>query len=244
MNFDYDSIPPGYYFEAMLKGIRPQRFWHEEKFREVIDSLPDATGKLLDVGCAAGSLTFLAASLRPNIEVTGVDVSASQVAFANSNIASLAPKSKFIAISATDLPFPNNSFDMVTSVELIEHLNSSENARLVAEVFRVLRPGGYWIVTTPNYRSFWPFLEVALNIWSPVKYNEQHLTLFHKQTLLKHLNDSGWKVEAIRTFFVFSPFVAWISRRIAKRLHSLEKAFNLPGSLLIARAKKPLEISA
>jgi SAM-dependent methyltransferase len=122
-------------------------------------------------------------------------------------------------------------------------LGGSENARLLHEVSRVLRPGGSWIITTPNYRSLWPLLEVALNVWSPVKYNEQHLTRFHKKTLRQHLENSGWEVEEFRTFFIFSPFFAWISRGVAKRLHSLEKAFKLPGSLLIVRAKKPMERS-
>ena len=240
MSFDYNSIPPGYYFGAMLKGKPPQRFWHEEKFREVIDSIPQDIGVVLDIGCAAGSLTYLAASLRPNLHITGVDVSSAQIDFANSTIAPMTKNATFLSISPDRLPFPDSSFQAVTCVELIEHLNNSENARLMAEVFRVLRPGGTWIVTTPNYHSLWPILELALNLWSPVKYNEQHLTRFHKRSLRLHLENAGWKVELLRTFFVLSPFLAWISQGIAGRLHSLEKRLALPGSLLLAKVRKPL----
>lgn len=240
MSFDYNSIPPGYYFGAMLKGKPPQRFWHEEKFREVIDSIPQDIDVVLDIGCAAGSLTYLAASLRPNLHITGVDVSSAQIDFANSTIAPMAKNATFLSISPDRLPFPDSSFQAVTCVELIEHLNNSENARLMAEVFRVLRPGGNWIVTTPNYHSLWPLLELALNLWSPVKYNEQHLTRFHKRSLRLHLENAGWKVELLRTFFVLSPFLAWISQGIAGRLHSLEKRLALPGSLLLAKVRKPL----
>jgi 2-polyprenyl-3-methyl-5-hydroxy-6-metoxy-1,4-benzoquinol methylase len=240
VSFDYNSIPPGYYFGAMLKGKPPQRFWHEEKFREVIDSIPQDSGVVLDIGCAAGSLTYLAASLRPNLHITGVDVSSAQIDFANSTIAPMAKNATFLSISPDRLPFPDSSFQAVTCVELIEHLNNSENARLMAEVFRVLRPGGTWIVTTPNYHSLWPLLELALNLWSPVKYNEQHLTRFHKRSLRLHLENAGWKVELLRTFFVLSPFLAWISQGIAGRLHSLEKRLALPGSLLLAKVRKPL----
>ena len=224
----------------MLKGKPPQRFWHEEKFREVIDSIPQDSGVVLDIGCAAGSLTYLAASLRPNLHITGVDVSSAQIDFANSTIAPMAKNATFLSISPDRLPFPDSSFQAVTCVELIEHLNNSENARLMAEVFRVLRPGGTWIVTTPNYHSLWPLLELALNLWSPVKYNEQHLTRFHKRSLRLHLENAGWKVELLRTFFVLSPFLAWISQGIAGRLHSLEKRLALPGSLLLAKVRKPL----
>lgn len=224
----------------MLKGKPPQRFWHEEKFREVIDSIPQDSGVVLDIGCAAGSLTYLAASLRPNLHITGVDVSSAQIDFANSTIAPMAKNATFLSISPDRLPFPDSSFQAVTCVELIEHLNNSENARLMVEVFRVLRPGGTWIVTTPNYHSLWPLLELALNLWSPVKYNEQHLTRFHKRSLRLHLENAGWKVELLRTFFVLSPFLAWISQGIAGRLHSLEKRLALPGSLLLAKVRKPL----
>lgn len=240
MSFDYNSIPPGYYFGAMLKGKPPQRFWHQQKFREVIHSIPQDFNFVLDIGCAAGSLTYLAASLRPNLHITGVDVSSAQIDFANSKIAPEAKNSTFLSISSDRLPFPDNSFQAVTCVELIEHLNDSENARLMAEVFRVLRPGGSWIVTTPNYHSLWPALELALNLWSPVKYNEQHLTRFQKKSLRLHLENAGWKVELLRTFFVISPFLAWISQGLAERFHLLEKKIALPGSLLLAKARKPL----
>lgn len=238
MSFDYNSIPPGYYLGAMLKGKSPQRFWHKEKFREVINSIPQNVEVVLDIGCAAGSLTYLAASLRPDLHIIGVDVSSAQIDFANSTIAPLAKNSTFLAISPDSLPFPDNSIHAVTCVELIEHLNSEENARLMREVFRVLRPGGSWIVTTPNYHSLWPLLELALNIWSPVKYNEQHLTQFHAKSLRLHFERAGWQMESVRSFFVLSPFLAWISQGLSKRFHTLEKKLALPGSLLLAKAKK------
>lgn len=227
----------------MLSGKPPQRFWHEEKFREVIQTIPRPGTSLLDVGCAAGSLTYLAAAIRPDLCVTAVDISSAQIGYANAHIAPKIPNAKFLAIEPGRLPFADESFDTVTSVELIEHLRESENAELMSEVFRVLRPGGSWIITTPNYRSIWPLLEVALNIWSPVKYNEQHLTRFHRASLRRHLEDVGWQVNELRTFFVLSPFFAWVSRKAAARVHRLEKALSIPGNLLIARATKPPKAS-
>lgn len=223
----------------MLTGKPPQRFWHREKFREVINSIPQNVDEVLDIGCAAGSLTYLAASLRPNLHITGVDVSSAQIDFANSVIVPEAKNSTFLLIAPDHLPFPDNSFQAVTSIELIEHLSEAENARLIAEVFRVLCPGGTWLVTTPNYHSLWPILEWALNLWSPVKYNEQHLTRFHKKSLSMHLENAGWEMLSIRTFFVLAPFLAWISQGIAEKFHLLEKSLALPGSLLIAKVKKP-----
>jgi hypothetical protein len=61
VSFDYNSIPPGYYFGAMLKGKPPQRFWHKEKFREVINTIPQDVDRYW-ISMRAGSLTYLAAS--------------------------------------------------------------------------------------------------------------------------------------------------------------------------------------
>jgi ubiquinone/menaquinone biosynthesis C-methylase UbiE len=135
--------------------------------------------------------------------MTGVDVSSAQIDFANSQIAPEAPNSTFLSISPEHLPFPDNSFQVVTCVELIEHLDETENARLMAEVFRVLPPGGTWIVTTPNYHSLWPLLEFALNIWSPVKYNEQHLTRFHKTLCVITSKKRGGRSIRLELFLSF-----------------------------------------
>jgi 2-polyprenyl-3-methyl-5-hydroxy-6-metoxy-1,4-benzoquinol methylase len=239
VSFDYASIPPGYYFEAMLHGRPPQRFWHREKFLNVLRTIPSEARTVLDIGCAAGSLTFLAATHRPELSITGLDISAAQINFANERVKPAAPRSKFTPVEPGPLPFADNLFDVITSVELIEHLDTEANTDLSREVFRLLRPGGSWVVTTPNYHSLWPVLEVALNVWSPVKYNEQHLTKFNRKRLLGHLESGGWIVRSMRSFFVLSPFLAGLSENAAVAALRLESSVGIPGNLLIAKVEKP-----
>jgi SAM-dependent methyltransferase len=58
------------------------------------------------------------------------------------------PNVEFRAMRVPPLDFPSDSFDCVVSFQVIEHIKSDE--AFVTEVFRVLRPGGRFIVTTPN----------------------------------------------------------------------------------------------
>src|SRR5262249_33157025 len=99
------------------------------------------TGKrVLDLGCRYGALTR--AYLEGN-EVVGVDVDREALAEAQKlGIETLAVDVE------QPLPFPSASFDVVVAGELIEHLRFPEEA--VAEVQRVLRPGGLLLGSTPN----------------------------------------------------------------------------------------------
>jgi 2-polyprenyl-3-methyl-5-hydroxy-6-metoxy-1,4-benzoquinol methylase len=57
-----------------------------------------------------------------------------------------------VAASAESLPFPDHSFDIVISMEVLEHVQSP--AAMLREVCRILRPGGWLYLTCPNYLSF------------------------------------------------------------------------------------------
>jgi SAM-dependent methyltransferase len=59
-----------------------------------------------------------------------------------------------LAVSGGEsLPFPDESFDYVTSIDVIEHMPQPAAAAMVGELRRVLRPGGLAFVATPNFRT-------------------------------------------------------------------------------------------
>jgi SAM-dependent methyltransferase len=60
-----------------------------------------------------------------------------------------------VVADATDLPFPDASFDVVTFFDVLEHI--PDDARAVAEALRVLRPGGFALVTTPSQHWRFPY---------------------------------------------------------------------------------------
>jgi ubiquinone/menaquinone biosynthesis C-methylase UbiE len=58
------------------------------------------------------------------------------------------PNVTFLCADATALPFEDNSFDAITMFDLLEHV--PDDAKAIAEAKRVLRPGGYLLVSTPH----------------------------------------------------------------------------------------------
>ena len=97
--------------------------------------------KLLDAGCGEGRLILFGPY--PDVEFSGVDVSHSSLETARQRgYARLAR-----ANLADDLPWQDESFDIVVSSHILEHLAHPE--KMASEVLRVLRPGGLFIVGVP-----------------------------------------------------------------------------------------------
>jgi SAM-dependent methyltransferase len=102
---------------------------------------------VLDYGCGTGyGVARLAESAA---SVVGVDVSAAAVSYAESRYPAENARFQQIApIEQGPLPFPDGSFDLVTSFQVIEHVPSPD--AYVAEVRRVLKPGGTFLCVTPD----------------------------------------------------------------------------------------------
>ena len=60
----------------------------------------------------------------------------------------------FCKADATKLPFKDNSFDTIFNSEMIEHLYPQDSKKMLDEFFRVLKPGGKLIITTPNRSEY------------------------------------------------------------------------------------------
>jgi SAM-dependent methyltransferase len=100
--------------------------------RRYLDALP-ATTRVLDAGCGEGVIVDEYAA---RLAITGVDA----------NYASARVRHG----SVTALPFEAGSFDRALCLDVLEHLQFEEQPRALAELFRVLRPGGELLVSVPN----------------------------------------------------------------------------------------------
>ncbi|WP_197064961.1 class I SAM-dependent methyltransferase [Leptolyngbya sp. KIOST-1] len=107
---------------------------------------------ILEVGGGQGGLTAL---LYPKAQVTNLDLDP-QFAKAACN---QKPNVTFVCGNAAQLPFPDHSFDAVTMFDVLEHI--PDDAAAISEALRVLKPGGYLLVSTPD-RSIWRFPYYAI----------------------------------------------------------------------------------
>jgi SAM-dependent methyltransferase len=132
---------------------------------------------VLDLGCRSGALTqhFVEGN-----EVVGVDVD--QTALEKAEERGITP---VVADVEEPLPFPDESFDAVVAGELLEHLAFPET--LVAEVERVLEPGGSFVGSVPNAFNFQRRLRFLLG--KPPEQDPTHLRMFSREQLRELLAD-------------------------------------------------------
>ena len=116
--------------------------------QQVLDrALIPAGQSVLDVGCGTGSLAIEAAArVGPTGRVVGIDPAPRQIARAQSKARRSGLDIEFRSGVIEQLPFPDESFDAVTSTLMMHHLPDELKSRGIAEIHRVLKPEGRLVV--------------------------------------------------------------------------------------------------
>jgi ubiquinone/menaquinone biosynthesis C-methylase UbiE len=108
---------------------------------------------VLDVGTGPGVLMVELAARRPDLNLTGVDLSPSMVAAATRNLAAEGVSDAVCVVAdVAELPFPDQSFDLVVSSLSLHHWDRVDAA--VPELARVLRPGGRVVIYDLPFAPF------------------------------------------------------------------------------------------
>jgi len=112
---------------------------------------------VLDVACGTGyGSNYLTKEAK---EVVGVDISNDAINYAKNNY--IKPNLNFYNGDAINLPFLDESFDVIVSFETIEHIRKYD--KFLNECWRVLRNGGLFICSTPNKKISSPHTKLPLN---------------------------------------------------------------------------------
>jgi 2-polyprenyl-6-hydroxyphenyl methylase / 3-demethylubiquinone-9 3-methyltransferase len=168
--------------------------WVAERIREVLGSRPS---RVLDIGCGGGLLARHLAT--EGHQVTGLDASVGSLRAARAADKQLTSAPAYLAGDAYCLPFPSAAFDAVSALDFLEHV--TEPVRVIAEVARVLRPGGLFLFHTFN-RNLLAWLVIIKGVEWFVHNVPRHmhvLPLFIKpKELSDHCASAGLRVLGMR----------------------------------------------
>ncbi len=136
---------------------------HQRLLRAYVLAADQVRGHLLEVGCGEGRGINL---LMPKVEkYSAIDKISSVV----EGLKKTFPTGDFISGNIPPLPYDDNSFDRVVSFQVIEHI--ADDHRFLREISRVLKPGGFALLTTPNRP-----MSLSRNPWHEREYTAEELT--------------------------------------------------------------------
>jgi len=118
--------------------------------------------RTLDVGCAKGYLVYALREL--GVQAYGVDISEYAISHSPESVRDFLAN---VDVDFENLPFEPETFDMVTALECIEHLQNHNN--LISEMRRVLKPGGIVLIMTP--KRHWDNLQQLVTAPNPSHIN-------------------------------------------------------------------------
>jgi dolichol-phosphate mannosyltransferase len=182
-----NSVLSADYEDRAFASLIPlQRYWQRRRYRHVTRFL-EADRRTLDVGC--GSSRILGALPRGSV---GVDLLIRKLRHARRFGRQL------VQASALGLPFRDGSFACVVSSQLLEVLPRGMGA--LAEMGRVLAPGGRLILATPDYgRLRWILLGALYQRLVPGADASRHLARYTKRELVSELGRLGYELDATRS---------------------------------------------
>jgi len=139
-------------------------FNYRDKTKWFVNRLRGIQGSLLDIGCNIGNMEFFIREQGIStdiLQLTGIDIAEKSIEVAkNRNI----PGANFQVCSALSIDFPDNIFDVITCMEVIEHIPDQSGA--MREIARLLKPGGMLLLSTPNAEcKTWLFDECVRSLY-------------------------------------------------------------------------------
>src|SRR5262249_375494 len=140
-------------------GRAPSRYIRKRRLEEIGQWLAgEKVCSALELGCGPAEMSALIRRLNgPGCEVVSLDLGLGFVPLADAIGRANDGFLKFVLGNATQLPFPAESFDLVVTMEMVEHV--PHWPKVIAEAARVLKPNGVLIISTPTCAGFHSWLK-------------------------------------------------------------------------------------
>ena len=166
--------------------------------------------KILEIGCGIG--TIVAELTSQGHDVTGIDISREAITYGLKKYGDI----KLQVQPAEMLQFQNEIFDFVLSFDLFEHIARIDTH--IGEVFRVLRPGGYYLFQTPNKFSNAIFETLSKK---SLKWRRAHPSLHTPTQLIRRLSEHGFEVRFVK----MNPINEFTLNKLKKRFGPISHIF-------------------
>jgi len=185
--FDESYFKSGAYADVSFARFS-QYWWSNRYYARLVRRYGPPRGRVLEIGCGLGHLLDW---LNPTYQVFGTDINLWALSQARRNV----PQGSFLMADAEDLGvFRDDTFRILIAKHVVEHLPKPESA--LAEMSRVLSPGGILLLATPNLDSM--MRGVKKEDWIGYK-DKTHISLKPPAIWLELLIEQG-----LRPFRVFS----------------------------------------
>lgn len=213
-------------FDKMAEFEETYWWWVGKRniIKSILNRLNLDHANILDGGCGTG---FNLKYLKDYGNITGLDISREALDFCKKR-----ENKKLVQADAENLPFKDGVFDVLTSLDCLEHLDDD---RCIKEYFRVLKPEGHLIVTVPAFMFLWSKHDEALH----------HKRRYNKDQLKNLLESNGFKVIKLSywNFFLLFPIVAirlvkkWVANGEDEVETDIKELPNIINSFLISVLK-------
>jgi len=174
------GVPNDYY--AQIRAVEDDHWWFRG-MREISAALLGrrlhTSARVLDAGCGTGGYLRWLLERGTFDSSAGVDVAAAAVELARERV----PEAELHVAPLSALPFPDETFDLAVTNDVVQHVDESEIGRSIDELRRVLRPGGTLLVRTNGSRR----LRRERSDWRA----------YDGPTLRRQLEDGGLVVERL-----------------------------------------------
>ncbi|MFW5870546.1 MAG: glycosyltransferase [Candidatus Sumerlaeota bacterium] len=175
---DYDT-------RAFYSRIPFQRWWQRKRYAIITDWIGERLN-VLDVGCGSTQI------LEGAPQSIGLDIQLQKLRYMRR------PGRGLVNGSIMQLPFKDESFEVVVCSQVIEHI--PKDKAVLDELTRLVKPGGRLILGTPDYGSWqWPMLEKMYDFFKPLGYAEEHISHYTRDELKSLMREAGLDVRGCRT---------------------------------------------